>query len=143
MAAARAALVLLVLHAAPTGEQRLVPVCLSDAEIHEMPESHDIPALLAKNGPSLRQDRPASDGVVLIGYRNTDENDGNIDKLLSAQGIPFHIARPDPGWKGQNIRLELTVQRKDRLEAEALLSAAARAGVFEQVEGFRDLLTRF
>lgn len=103
----------------------------------------DIAGLLAKESPSLRQDRPAPAGVVLIGYRNTDENERKIARLLSAKGIPFHIARPEPGWKGQNIRLEVTVGRGRNVEAEALLSAAARAGVIDPVEGYKDLLSRF
>ena len=102
----------------------------------------DIGRLLTYDGPSLQQQQPIADGFVLLGYRNTDQNERNISILLSAQGIPFRIERPKPGWKGRNIRLEVTLPRARRDQALALLSAGVRAGKIEEIEGFRDLLSR-
>ena len=107
-----------------------------------MPEEYDIARLLAYRGPSLRQEEPMEDGVTLLAYRNTDENERNASTLLSSQGIPFRIERPEPGWKGQNVRLEVTVPRNRSREAQAVLSAGVRAGVMEEVQGFKDLLSR-
>ena len=107
-----------------------------------MTDEYDIPRLLEYKGPSLRQKEPMEGGVILLDYRNTDENEGNVSTLLSSQGIPFHIERPEPGWKGQNIRMQVTVPQERSREAEAVLSAGAQAGAIEVVVGFKDLLSR-
>lgn len=107
-----------------------------------MTDTYDIPKLLAYEGPSLRQEGPMADGFILLAYRNTDENERNVSTLLSSQSIPFHIERPKPGWKGRPIRMEVTVPRDRRREAEAVLSAGSRAGVIDVVEGLNDLLSR-
>jgi hypothetical protein len=107
-----------------------------------MTDEYDIPRLLEYKGPSLRQKKPMEGGVILLDYRNSDENERNVSTLLSSKSIPFHIERPEPGWKGRSIRMEVTVPRERSREAEAVLSAGARAGAIEVVEGFNDLLSR-
>jgi hypothetical protein len=99
-----------------------------------MAGDYDINELLQYSGPSLREQEPMGDGVMLLDYRSTDENERKIAILLSSQGIPFHIERPRQGWKGQ-IHLIVTVPRGLVQQAEAVLGAAARVSAIDVVEG--------
>ncbi len=102
----------------------------------------DIIHLLQYNGPSFMQQNPITNGVTLLDYRNTDENERNISLLLSSQGIPFQIERPKYGWTGTRIRMIVTVPRSKLQQAEAILSAAAQSLVVDVVEGTEGLFTR-
>jgi hypothetical protein len=97
---------------------------------------YDIAELLRYTGPSLQQEKPIEDGVMLLDYRSTDENARKIATLLSSQGIPFDIERPRQGWRGQ-IRLIVTVPRNLLQKSEAVLNAATRVSAIDIVEGLR------
>jgi hypothetical protein len=102
---------------------------------------YDIARLLEYNGPGFRQKEPIADGVSLFDYVNTDENERNISILLSSQGIPFNIERPEHGWAGVKTRLILTVPRTRQPQAEAILSAAVEQSVVEKGEGTEGLIS--
>ena len=104
--------------------------------------NYDITRLLQYAGPSLRQQEPIADGVSLLDYRNSDENERNISILLSSQGIPFNIERPKLGWTGTQIRMVVTIPKSQTRQAEAILTAATQAKVVEIVEGTEGLYSR-
>ena len=101
---------------------------------------YDIIHLLKYSGPSFLQQEPVADGIALLDYRNTNENEKNISILLSSQGISFHIERPKLGWTGTQLRLIVTVPRNQFRQAEAILDAAAKSSVLDVVEGREGLL---
>ena len=103
---------------------------------------YDVARLIEYAGPSFRQTGTISDGIDLLDYRNTDENEGHISALLSALGIPFKIERPRYGWTGTRVRLVLTVPKSRYKEVEALLTAAAKASLVNVVEGNEGLYSR-
>jgi hypothetical protein len=103
------------------------------------PNDYDIAHLLEYGGPSLRQQEPIEDGVSILDYRNTDENERNISVLLSSQGIPFRIERPQLGWTGTRVRMVVTFPRSQYQQATAVLTAAARASAVDIVEGTEGL----
>ena len=100
---------------------------------------YDIARLLEYDGPSSLQTEPIADGVSLLDYMNTDENERNISTLLSSQGISFNIERPQYGWAGVKTRLILTVPRAQHPQAEAILSAAVEQSVVDKGEGTEGL----
>lgn len=106
-----------------------------------MADDYNITELLQYSGPSLKEQKPMEDGVMLLDYRSTDENARKIATLLSSQSISFHIERPRQGWKGQ-IRLIVTVPRRLVQQAEAVLGAAARVSAIDVVEGLDGLRSR-
>ena len=116
--------------------------------MHDEPEPEStfdktrITELLQYSGPSSRLSTPIEDGVTFIDYRDTDNNEKNIDLLLSSQNIPFYIERPTGRAKRREIRMAVTVPRDKRQQADQLLSSAADASVLERVEGTADLLRR-
>lgn len=79
------------------------------------------------------------EGVGLLDYRNTDDNERKICILLSSQSIPFHIERPKFGWSGSKIRMIVTVPWNQCTRAESILAAAAKASVLEAVKGAEGL----
>jgi hypothetical protein len=94
----------------------------------------DIDGMLAYTGPSFRRAEPISPGIMLLDYRNTDDNERKISILLSARSIPFHIERRGGGWTRPAISVIVTVPAELHLEANAILRAAADASVLEIVE---------
>ena len=96
---------------------------------------YDIDQMLVYNGPSYRHAEPIKDGIALLDYRNTDDNERKISTLLSSQSIPFHIERRGHGWTGTPVRMIVTVLAEQHLKANAILRAAANASVLESVEG--------
>ena len=86
-------------------------------------------------GPSTRQDRPGDSWIAITDYRNTDENERQIDRLLSAARIPFHFIRVHKGWSQRTDVMDVIVPPDRAVEAEALLSAAADAGELERASG--------
>jgi hypothetical protein len=104
-----------------------------------IPEDFDITQLLKYNGPSFRRQDTITEGVSLLDYRNTDENEQHISILLSSQSIPFHIERPKYGWTGTQIRMIVTVPRSQCRRAESILAAAAKASILDAVEGTEGL----
>lgn len=115
-------------------EEPLEPVAISG--------DYDITHLLKYTGPILQKQEPIAEGVDLLDYRNTDENERNISILLSSQGIPFNIERPKLGWRGTQIRMIVTVHRNQCRQAEAILNAAANVGAVDIVEGTEGLYSR-
>ncbi|MGH2397100.1 MAG: hypothetical protein ACRDFW_08950 [bacterium] len=115
---------------------------MQESEPESAPDKARILELLEYSGPSSRQSQAVEDGVALIDYRDTDENERNISKLLSSQGIPFHIERPTGLVRRKEVRMAVTVPRDRLQQAEQLLSSAAEASVLEIVEGTQDLLSR-
>jgi hypothetical protein len=109
------------------------------SQIEPTPSDYDVVRLLEYSGPSSRQQDPSADGVVLLDYRNTDENERNISILLSSQGIRFHIERPKYGWTGTRIRMLVTVPSSECQRAEAILAAAVKASVVDVVENTEGL----
>lgn len=106
------------------------------------PHEYDIQSLLQYRGPILREPEPLQDGVGLIDYRNTDENESRISLLLSSQGIHFNIVRPPLGLSPKDSRMIVTVPRNQCTEAEAILASASAAGAIEPVPGTRGILSR-
>jgi hypothetical protein len=104
-------------------------------------QDHAIGRLLAYDGPSLRQER-IEKGLTIADYRNSDENERNITRLLSSRGIPFHLERPQSGLPGRQIRMYLTIPEDLYGETKTILEAAVSAGVLEIVEGTNDLISR-
>jgi hypothetical protein len=92
---------------------------------------------MMSGGPSTRQDRPGDSWIAITDYRNTDENDGQIDRLLSAEGIPFHVIRVHKAWSQRTDVMDVIVPPDRAAQAETLLSAAADAGEIERVSGDR------
>ncbi|QQZ39392.1 hypothetical protein IF690_15080 [Pseudomonas sp. SK3(2021)] len=101
---------------------------------------YDVVKLLQYRGPSLRREQLLPDDISLLDYRNSDQNERHISTLLSAQGIPFHLDRPSQkGWSQSRLRLSVSVPRQFLDSAQALLTAAAKAGAIETVEGLQGL----
>lgn len=103
-------------------------------------DSNDVASLMNYNGPSLCQEEPIAEGVELIDFRNSDRNEQNISKLLSAKGIKFNIRRPTLGWANAKIRLILTVPISRADEVMKVLGAAAKAGVVDIVPGIEGII---
>lgn len=101
----------------------------------------DVVSLLKYNGPSLCQEEPIAEGVELVDFRNSDRNEQNVSKLLSAKGIKFNIQRPPLGWAGTQIRLILTVPISRADEVMKVLGAAAKAGVVDVVPGIEGMIS--
>jgi hypothetical protein len=108
----------------------------------EQPASYDIAELLQFRGPILRLPELTEEAVSILDYRNTEENERNISKLLSSQNIPFAIERPTHGWSGSDLRMTVTVPRSLCFKAEAILSAGVAASALEIVEGMDGLRIR-
>ena len=106
-----------------------------------MSEPFDVKALLQYRGPDWRR-QMIDDGVTLHDYRGTDENERNIATLLSSQGIPFAIERPQFGWTGTHPRLLVTVPQTELDRAIAVLSAGVEASVVARAEGSEGLYSR-
>lgn len=120
------------------------PVCKKEQPMSEDEQTgrqDAIERLLTYDGPSLRQER-IEKGLIIADYRNSDENERNITKLLSSQGVPFHLERPQSGLPGREIRMYLTIPEDRYEEAKAILEAAVSAGVVEIIEGTEDLISR-
>lgn len=109
--------------------------------MNEVPGKHEMEALLAFTGTSTRLRQPVEDGVVLIDFRDTDENERRIDALLSSQGIPFHLERAAYELH-KRIRLDLTLPRENYAEAAELLKRAVEFSLLDTVAGISDLLSR-
>ena len=92
---------------------------------------------MSSGGPSTRQDRPGDSWIAITDYRNTDENERQIDRLLSAERIPFHFIRIDKGWSQRTDIMDVIVPPDRAAQAETLLSAAADAGEIERASGTR------
>jgi hypothetical protein len=108
--------------------------------IESQPKTFDIPRLLNFGGPSTRKQEPIADGMALIGFRSTDQNETNISLLLSSQGIPFYM-RQDAGWGGTERHMFLVVPTDHYQDAIAVLKAAAKADRVELAEGHEGLLS--
>jgi hypothetical protein len=102
---------------------------------------YDIARLLEYSGPSFQQKEPIVDGISLFDYPSTEENERNISTLLSSQGIPFNIERPEYGWTGTQTRLVLIVPRIQCSQAEAILSAAVAQSAVDIAEGTEGLIS--
>jgi hypothetical protein len=90
---------------------------------------------MSNDGPSTRQDRPGDSWIAITDYRNTDENERQIDRLLSAAQVPFHFIRVHKGWSQRTDVMDVIVPPDRAAQAEAVLSAAADAGVLERASG--------
>jgi hypothetical protein len=101
----------------------------------------DVASLLKYNGPSLCQEEPIAEGVELVDFRNSDRNEQNVSKLLSAKGIKFNLQRPRLGWADAQIRLILTVPISRADEAMKVLGTAAKAGLVETVPGTEGMIS--
>jgi hypothetical protein len=101
----------------------------------------DVLSLLKYNGPSLCQEEPIVEGVELVDFRNSDRNEQNVSKLLSAKGIKFNLQRPRLGWADAQIRLILTVPISRVDEAMKVLNTAAKAGLVEIVPGLEGMIS--
>jgi hypothetical protein len=101
----------------------------------------DVASLLKYNGPNLCQEEPIAEGVELVDFRNSDRNEQNVSKLLSAKGIQFNLQRPRLGWADAQIRLILTVPISRADEVMKLLGAAAKAGLVEVVPGIGGMIS--
>lgn len=86
-------------------------------------------------GQSTRQDRPGDSWIAITDYRNTDENERQIDSLLSAERIPFHFIRVHKGWSQRTDVMDVIVPPDRAAQAETVLSAAADAGELERAKG--------
>lgn len=95
--------------------------------------------LLQFRGLSLRRKELLPSDVSILDYRNSDSNEHHISTLLSSQGIPFHIDRPQVGWSQSRLRLIVSVPRELLDSVQALLAAAAKGGAIEAVEGVQGL----
>ncbi len=100
---------------------------------------YDVEQLLRYRGPSLRREQLLPSDVSILDYRNSDRNEHHISTLLSSQGIPFHIDRPQKGWSQSKLRLIVSVPREFLDSAQALLTAATTAGAIEEVEGLQGI----
>ncbi|HEY8204611.1 MAG TPA: hypothetical protein VIF81_07790 [Pyrinomonadaceae bacterium] len=100
--------------------------------------TYDIPSLLEFSGPSTRLADPITDGLALIGFRSTDQNEMNISLLLSSQAIPFYM-RQEKGWGGVEKQLLLVVPNDRQQDAMDVLNAAAEEGALELAEGMEGL----
>jgi len=127
------------------GEQ---PPSLGNAHMNnsDRPSNHnasathyDVVKLLQYRGPSLRREQLLPSDVSILDYRNSDQNERHISTLLSSQGIPFHLDRPQKGWSQSKLRLSVSVPREFLDSAQALLTAATKAGAIEVVEGLQGL----
>lgn len=85
-----------------------------------------------------------ADGIAILDVANTPANEERVDRVLSAAGVPFHLAPlPPSGWSKVSIRFALTVARADVPRVESLLKAETDAGRLTVVAGTRDLIGRF
>jgi hypothetical protein len=101
----------------------------------------DLARLLDYKGRSLREAGPLEDGVIILDFRDTYDNEATISTLLSGCGIPFAIERSAGAARG-GIRLGVIVPRPELHRAEEILGAAADASLLDRVEGIADLRTR-
>ena len=102
------------------------------------------PPVVQGHAGSSRLREQIPDGIPIIDYRATPENERAIDELLSAAGIYFNLEPMRPaGFAVTPIRLEVTVHREDLNRAMKLLQSAAAEGRLDVVEGLNDLRSRF
>lgn len=131
---------------APSAGERLPFLGSTHMNDSDRPSGHsasttqyDVGKLLQYRGPSQRREQLLPSDVSILDYRNSDQNERNIATLLSSQGIPFHLDRPQKGWSQSKLRLSVSVPLPFLAVAQALLAAAAKAGAVEPVEGLQGL----
>jgi hypothetical protein len=104
-------------------------------------ETHAEPAAAA---PSTRLTAPPADGIAILDLANTPANEVRVVGVLSAAGIPFHLApQPPTGWATESVRYALTVSRADLSRVESLLKSEIDAGRLTVVQGTSDLIGRY
>jgi hypothetical protein len=113
----------------------------NDTQSSQPQRTYDIPLLLTYDGPTSRQEEPLPGGIALIGYRDTDENERNIDLILSSQRLPFNLERNKQLQRDANFRMTVVVPESQLSDALAILAAATDAGAVEAVEGTKGLIS--
>lgn len=105
------------------------------------PGDYDIARLLTFEGASTRQSSPLEDGISLADLRDTDENERRVERLLSAEGIPFFLERSREPCPGVNARITINVEKSHYRDTAAILILASQQGELEVVEGLDGLVS--